>query len=85
MQDFSLRYDETLPAPHVLHCFDGYYLAEINPRRRAELPLWLIELMQNDVLSGVTTGPHGPVEVPVEDHSDNVIDLRPHLSRAVGD
>lgn len=84
MQDFSLRYDETLPASHVLHCFDGYYLAEINPRHRAQLPLWLIELMQNDVLSKITTGPHGPVEVPVE-HENNIIDLRPRLRRAVGD
>lgn len=84
MQDFSLRYDETLPVPHVLHCFDGYYLAEINPRHRARLPLWLIELMQNDVLAAITTGPHEPALAPAEEFTDNIIDLRPRLRAAGG-
>lgn len=79
MQDISVRYDDTLPVPHVLHCFDGYYLAEINPRHRARLPLWLIEIMQNDILRTITTGPHAPLAATPEHNHDNVIDIRPRL------
>lgn len=83
MQDISIRYDETLPAPHSLTIFDGYIRIEINPRHQARLPLWLLELMQNDLLRHIPGPPHyGQPALPV-DHQAQVIDIRTRQSHAV--
>ena len=74
MQDFSIRYDETLPVPHALTIFDGYVRIEINPRHRARLPLWLLELMQNNLLSAIPGPPHR-TEVVLPELPADVIDL----------
>lgn len=81
MQDISIRYDETLPVPHSLTVFDGYARIEINPRHRARLPLWLLELMQNELL-GKIPGPPRTVAVTTE-RDGTVIDLRTHRLYAV--
>lgn len=83
MQDISIRYDETLPVPYQLTVFDGYVRIEANPRQRARIPLWLLEIMQNDILARVPTVPHyGQPALPA-DHAADVIDLRTRRVRAV--
>lgn len=83
MQDFTIRYDETLPVPFALASVDGYTLIEANPRQRARIPLWLLELMQNDLLAHIPNQPHfGQPTLPAE-HSADVISITTARSRAV--
>lgn len=83
MQVMSITYDVGLPMPYVLLEFDGYIQVQANPGLRARFPLWLLEIMQNDILGHVPLTPRAGVPVLPADHYADVIDITARRVRAV--
>lgn len=83
MQPLSIAYDAELTTPYILLEFDGYVQIQANPGMRARFPLWLLEIMQNDILSHVPLTPRSGVPALPADHTGDVIDLTAARRRRV--
>lgn len=84
MQAVSITYDTELPAPYVMLELDGYVQIQANPAMRARFPLWLLEIMQNDILARIPTIPHSGLPALPVNHTADVIDFTAaRRSRAV--